>query len=409
MWLYIPSTPLSCAPVAGCSALEPVSASKCSAIEPVVCVTSSGKPTLRPLSWRGWKTRLWINRLSGMTLAPSTAARGMVSWIASLRESRAKETALPGNAYSATTREIAGRERGESFATLIPDCSSSKTFTASLFPTESTTEKPQPYGCSKSWPKTGGMRSGLCFLRPEWKPTINDGGFSFWPTIHGMQAGNGPDGNEFSKAVRLWPTSGASDGKRGGRDYTDKQKTRKGGQPAILSYDAANFPPSPWGTPRATDEKGAGQLGDKAHKHRLERDYLDAQVVSFPEPRATATARDSDKCSHPRRDGDKTLTTDAKTFPSSPQPETTSEDGSGYSALMRLLCRLYGVSTEAEFRAAPKQLNPDFVDFLMGWPKGWSSALIVLGLEEMASWRCKVQSLLLSFGYAFLAESEAVA
>ena len=30
-----------------------------------------------------------------------------------------------------------------------------------------------------------------------------------WPTPYGFHAGNGPDGNEFSSAVRKWPTPAA--------------------------------------------------------------------------------------------------------------------------------------------------------------------------------------------------------
>lgn len=59
----------------------------------VSCVTSSGKPLPRPLSWRGWKTRPWIGRLSGTISRPSMATRGADWWIASLRASRANHTA----------------------------------------------------------------------------------------------------------------------------------------------------------------------------------------------------------------------------------------------------------------------------------------------------------------------------
>lgn len=36
-----------------------------------------------------------------------------------------------------------------------------------------------------------------------------------WPTPFGFQAGNGPDGNEFSTAVRKWQTPKASELERG--------------------------------------------------------------------------------------------------------------------------------------------------------------------------------------------------
>ena len=59
-------------------------------------VTLSGKPTQRPLSWRAWKTRPWIARLSGTILRPSMARHGAVSWIVSLWASRASPTASSG-------------------------------------------------------------------------------------------------------------------------------------------------------------------------------------------------------------------------------------------------------------------------------------------------------------------------
>jgi hypothetical protein len=106
-----------------------------------------------------------------------------------------------------------------------------------------------------------------------------------------------------------------------------------------LGDQVAKWPPLPWGTPRASDTKGTDNNG-----HKLARNCLDAQAE--------------------------------KDFPPSPPPETITGPGSGYSALIRLLCQLFGVESEAEFRAVPKQLNPRFVELLMGWPLGWSSAQI---------------------------------
>ena len=65
-----------------------ISASSWPSPEPTLWLTSSGKPLRRPLSWRGWRTRPYLRLLSGTTLHPSTAARGVASLIASLRASR---------------------------------------------------------------------------------------------------------------------------------------------------------------------------------------------------------------------------------------------------------------------------------------------------------------------------------
>ena len=69
MWLHIPKTALP--PLTG-SPSVPESEdwnSVCISRNPDIelFVTSSGKPSLRPLSWHGWKTRPWIRLLSGLT------------------------------------------------------------------------------------------------------------------------------------------------------------------------------------------------------------------------------------------------------------------------------------------------------------------------------------------------------
>lgn len=60
-----------------------------------------------------------------------------------------------------------------------------------------------PTPMHRDWKNPGakdGRASGqLADMSAEWQ-------VAEWPTPHGFQAGNGPDGNEFSKAVRNWPT-----------------------------------------------------------------------------------------------------------------------------------------------------------------------------------------------------------
>ncbi|EKE45759.1 hypothetical protein OCGS_0178 [Oceaniovalibus guishaninsula JLT2003] len=98
-WLYLPpdalpepetlacsASPCAPAPVASTSG----SPSPCPDIE--LWAMSNGKPTLQPLSWRGWKTRPWIRLLSGTTLEPSTAALGAARWTSSLRDIRASRS-----------------------------------------------------------------------------------------------------------------------------------------------------------------------------------------------------------------------------------------------------------------------------------------------------------------------------
>ena len=83
-------------------------------------VTSSGKPTPRPCSWRGWKTRPWIARLSGTTLPPSTAARGAARWTSSARAIRASRFRSPAGGSARPTRATSGRTSRASSARCEP-------------------------------------------------------------------------------------------------------------------------------------------------------------------------------------------------------------------------------------------------------------------------------------------------
>ena len=115
-WLYLPPDALT-QPTAGeaCAdsrsarasvASTSASTSPSPAIE--LFVTSSGTPMPRPLSWRGWKTRPWIKRLSGTTLKPSTAKHGVAQWISSMAAIRASLSALPEENSETKTRAISG-------------------------------------------------------------------------------------------------------------------------------------------------------------------------------------------------------------------------------------------------------------------------------------------------------------
>ncbi len=106
MWLYVPS-------ISAQATADSSSPSDSQGSTPELFVTLSGKPTQRPYSWRGWKTRPWIGRLSGTISQPLTAQRGAAEWISSLPVSPAP-TFLPlesdkaqpvSTGYGRTSRE----------------------------------------------------------------------------------------------------------------------------------------------------------------------------------------------------------------------------------------------------------------------------------------------------------------
>lgn len=73
---------------------------ECASPSPTPAPSASwrGKP-LQPRSWsRACKTAPWTKLLSGATLPPSMAARGVASWISSLRDTRASRSPSQGSA-----------------------------------------------------------------------------------------------------------------------------------------------------------------------------------------------------------------------------------------------------------------------------------------------------------------------
>jgi hypothetical protein len=280
-------------------------------------VMLSGTPTRRPPSWRGWKTRPWIRLLSGMTCSPSTAARGVASWISSLRASRVSRGAAPGSGKGRMTTVGSGRLSSASFATWNRDSSSWRTCQGSLFTTDSV-----PF--SGTWPRLGSMRSGRCWARATWERRTSGGGCSFsvsggtaWSTPCSGDTGSrtkryAQGGTPLSLQGTKWPTP------RSGCHGEPNEGLR---HPTILGRWA--------NTPRGRDWKAGG------------KDCLGPQAQ-------TATGPAS-------RSGCGRLWTTPKAI----------EIPTGVNA--------QGGESLTTQVGNKKRLNPNFVDWLMGLPPGWSS------------------------------------
>lgn len=147
-----------------------------------------------------------------------------------------------------------------------------------------------------------------------------------------------------------------------------------------------------WQTPPAN----LGAAGCRSRSgNRIGEKLLTGQAKDWPTPQAhqgpnMSKVRENGR--RARRLTDQSTALAAEKFPSSPPPETTTPNGSAYSELIRLLCRLFGVSTEAEFRAATKSLNPRFAAWLMGWEPDWAFAPTNFAASGTASCGCKPPS-----------------
>jgi len=167
---------------------------------------------------------------------------------------------------------------------------------------------------------------------PKWG-SLHDGGLSERTTPEHLTSGI-----EFGSSLKeqgAWPTPKAWDGEMGcprtsGRDID--HVTHLG---TAVRY---------WPTPRASEYKGTGPVGSKSHTHMDGKGYLCAVVAtaehSFPTPGTTGMSNGTGNCEKANK--------------------------------------LYesGVINEEERRSMRAgnggQLNPDWVEWLMGWPIGWT-------------------------------------
>lgn len=151
--------------------------------------TSNGKP-ITPRSWsRVWRRVAWTKRLSGVTSERSTAARGVASWISSLRGSRASRSASPASGAGKRTSDGSGQISPESFAMWDRVTSSWRIRQASLLQPDL-----EPY--SARWPISGSLRSGACSARKPVELSIGGDGSTSWPTLVAADA---------SRASRRYP------------------------------------------------------------------------------------------------------------------------------------------------------------------------------------------------------------
>ncbi len=173
MWLYIPMMNSTESPSAQAwEAWSSASISQNPDIE--LFVTSSGKPSLRPLSWRGWKTRPWIARLSGTTSSPSTAARGVARFISSLADIRASPSPSPAAGRALTIPATCGPTSGASSVRSGRNGASSRT--------SRDTCAWEPPRCSKTFAGWATVSARACSRRSKRAQARYGEGFSLWPT-----------------------------------------------------------------------------------------------------------------------------------------------------------------------------------------------------------------------------------
>ena len=243
-WLYIPNIEPSP------SAPEPEASNLASSLpdpERAASLTWRGKH-MQPRHWsRAWKRDSWLRRLSGLTLPPSTLARGAAAFIASLPEIHAKRTVSRESASALPAR-----------ASSLPRSFGSPTSAGLIVSSERTCRGMRTDNSKRSSQHWSDWATALRLeysARPESEERTDASGCSSWPTPMAgtpAQNGNNAAGNsDFSRkamdlASALWPTPRTiTDGGESAERKQELGRTESGG--GDLQASALT-----WSTPRAS-------------------------------------------------------------------------------------------------------------------------------------------------------------
>lgn len=319
-------------------------------------VSLSGKLS-RPQSWRlAWKRKRWIRVLSGAILEPSTASRGVESWIASLAAIRVNRSQAQVSDLVKMIRDTYGLRSVESLRrSNLASCSSRMSQVISHWDLPTFSE------IYKKW-VSDVRRDCLQRRKSARRIDASDSLFSAWPTVTAQAEARvltgAPRGSRknptIMDAVENWPTPRVScaNGKwvaKNGKDYGHLETT------------AENWPTPRAACPGSRKEGTGGKV-------------LEEQAQNWPTP----MAEDLQDAGSPN--GMKTLARETKNFQISHQDQETSTHGEESSNTMK---------------NSRRRLNPVFTEWMMGWPVGWTDFAPVEMALSLWSRRMRSRLLLL--------------
>jgi len=264
----------------------------------------SGKPSPSTTWSRRWKRDAWLNRLSGRIAEPSTADRGVASWIRSLRDTRASRSVSPANVAEKTILGTYGRTSLELLAKWNRQSCFSKTCPAIL--ASASRKLPVIF---KQWV----MKLRQDSLRRRKSALVTgESGFSLWRSPTAYQPGvdvnklTTKDGNPATtvdqrlyldglhrtvglrQQVALWPTP---DVPNGGRTVPQEQMTagmtatgRKVQKPLARTAQL-------WPSPIATETRQGFQNRTRGKKGTQES--LTTRTLLWPTPRTITGGAES--------------------------------------------------------------------------------------------------------------------
>lgn len=376
MWLYVPN--LSTSSPSAPEAAGSISESNWRFPALAQSVWWRGKPSPSRTWWQRWNRVSWLRHLCGVMPEPSTADAGVDAWTASLAASRASLIALPGVSREASTIAISGQPRGASSSSPASGSSSSRTSKACSRPGMTKSLEPKGFGETYAslvsrWREDCSRRRKLARAM-----SVSASSSSAWrtptsgsenqlrgngQTVHGafqrVEAGHTLN---LQDQVALWYTPNVPNGGRTlGEGTSPTGVTADGVKRQVGLENQARW----WSTPRSSDgEKdgpnqafGAGGIPLPAQSVDVQA-YIDSNT--WPTPTAMNRPRSEETLEKARavrkeKAGQNTvpLYLEDLVVRYSPQDPLTSTDG---------------VEPSTERRS----LNPLFVEWLMGWPPGWT-------------------------------------
>lgn len=356
MWLYVPNLSTSSPSAPAEAGLISESSWQFPALE--ASVWWRGKPSPS----RSWFQRSgkvsFIRLLCGAMPEPSTAAHGVEAWTASLAASRASRIALLDGSREATTSVISGPMPDASSSSRAHGSSSSRMSGACS--RRGLTKSLEQSGYGETFASlVSRLRSDCSRRRKSARAmSVRGSSFSAWLTPSANEDAAGTvDGkmqrmltHQAKETSDLWSTTRSSDGEKGGPN----QAFGAGGMP--LPAQTAQ-----WATPQARDympphspERIAAM---KAEGHGMRN--LNDEAAMWPTPAVPNGGRSNASGS---------LT-----------PTGKKADGSkGQVDLNFAATKLYSLpdqqtSTTGSVSSRDRRsLNPLFVEWLMGWPPGWT-------------------------------------
>lgn len=253
--------------------------------------------------------------------------------------SRVNRFPLQASSWVRTTPETCGPQLSQPSMLFDRDSASLRTSQLSLI-----VDISEP--SSETWPRSGIVFDGKFYPQPKWERRINEIGYGLWPTARAQDAkhgsatewelGSGRNGLHIAVARSNWPTPAAHDAVDRTQftpvitgNGTVRHRNKAGGQSRASLSQIAKM----WPTPNATDNMGGP--GDSGRQGGLN---LRTAVKSMPTP----TASDADKWNN------RTV-------------EQCKEGGH--------IVRIGNVVAPGN----GGQLSPGWVEWLMGWPVGWTS------------------------------------